>query len=169
MRAAPRRYDGRDFAADGYRQAADTRDLRPTRTGPSARACIRAVHDDNRNSESLFNSGRPAVTGLPHDLTDLYLAPVALSLDAVLEEWGALDQDDLAFKVSPYAGIRPEWTRDDRAEALLAAVAYSVDCHEWSLSWHPRGLMLTHKGHRFVLGVPANFREFLDGSASDTE
>ena len=65
--------------------------------------------------------------------------------------------------------IRPEWTRDDRAEALLAAVAYSVDCHEWSLSWHPRGLMLTHKGHRFVLGVPANFREFLEGNASDTE
>jgi hypothetical protein len=130
---------------------------------------IRAVHDDDRNSESLLNSGRPAVTGLPHDLTDLYLAPVALSLDAVLEEWGALDQDDLAFKASPYAGIRPEWTRDDRAEALLAAVAYSVDCHEWSLSWHPRGLMLTHKGHRFVLGVPANFREFLEGDASDTE
>ena len=36
-------------------------------------------------------------------------------------------------------------------------MAYSIDCHEWSLSWHPRGLMLTHKGHRFVLGVPANF------------
>ncbi len=58
------------------------------------------------------------MTGLPHDVTDLYLAPVAMSLDAVLEEWGALDQDDLALKASPYAGIRPEWTRDDRAEAF---------------------------------------------------
>ena len=116
-----------------------------------------------------FQLREAAVAGLPHDVTDLYLAPIALSLDAVLEEWGALDQDDLAFKASPFAGIRPGWTRDDRAEALLAAVAYSVDCHEWSLSWHPRGLMVTHKEHRFVLGVPANFREFLEGDAPDIE
>jgi hypothetical protein len=78
---------------------------------------------------------------------------------------GRRHRDLVVELASPYAGIRPEWTHDDRAEALLAAVAYSVDCHEWSLSWHPRGLMLTHKGHRFVLGVPANFREFLEGDA----
>jgi hypothetical protein len=67
-----------------------------------------------------------------------------LSLDAVLEEWGALDQADLAFKASPFAGIRPEWAHDDRGEALLTAVAFSADGHEWSLSWHPRGLLATH-------------------------
>ena len=44
-----------------------------------------------------FQLREAAVAGLPHDVTDLYLAPIALSLDTVLEEWGALDQHDLAF------------------------------------------------------------------------
>jgi hypothetical protein len=104
---------------------------------------------------------------LPHDLTDLYLAPVILALDAVLEEWSAFDQDELAFRVS-YYGAAPDWTRDKRADVLLTAIGNSVDRRGWSLAWHPRGLLVTHSGHRFVLGVPANFHTFIERDAAST-
>lgn len=40
-------------------------------------------------------------------------------------------------------------------------VAHLVDCHDWELSWDPRGLRLKHDAHTFVLGIPAVFLEYL--------
>ena len=36
----------------------------------------------------------------PHDVTDLYLAPVLLAVDARIEELGKLDKDGLAYEVA---------------------------------------------------------------------
>ena len=46
----------------------------------------------------------------PHDLTDLYLAPVVLTVDARIAELGRLDRDRLAYKVATgkrSAGFHP--------------------------------------------------------------
>ena len=52
-----------------------------------------------------------------------------------------------------------------REEALIRTVAHLIDGHDWEFSWDPRGLRLTHDGHTLVLGIPAVFLEFLDGTS----
>jgi hypothetical protein len=97
----------------------------------------------------------------PHDITDLYLAPVALAVDARIEELGHLDKDGLAYEVAVESDL-PALTRRLREDALIRAVTHLIDCHDWELSWDPRGLCLTHDGHSSVLGIPAVFLEYLD-------
>jgi len=99
----------------------------------------------------------------PHDITDLYLAPVVLAVDARIEELGRLDQDGLAYEVG-LESDSPGLTRPMREEALIRTVTHLMDCHDWELSWDPRGLRLTHGTHTFVLGVPAVFTEYLGTS-----
>jgi hypothetical protein len=96
----------------------------------------------------------------PHDITDLYLAPVVLAVDARIEELGRLDQDGLAYEVG-LESDSPGLTRPMREEALIRTVTHLMDCHDWKLSWDPRGLRLTHGTHTVVLGVPAVFLEYL--------
>ena len=50
----------------------------------------------------------------PHDVTDLYLAPVLLTVDARIEELGKLDKDRLAYEVA-LESDSPELTRQMRA------------------------------------------------------
>lgn len=97
----------------------------------------------------------------PHDITDLYLAPVALAADARIEELGRLDKDALAYEVAVESDL-PDLTRRFREDALIRAIAHLIDRHDWELSWDPRGLRLTHDGHSLVLGTPAVFLEYLD-------
>jgi hypothetical protein len=97
----------------------------------------------------------------PHDLPDLYLAPVALAVDARIEELGRLDKDGLAYEVA-LESDEPDFTRGMREEALIRTVTHLFDCHGWKFSWDPRGLRLTHDAHTFVLGLPAVFGEFLE-------
>jgi hypothetical protein len=97
----------------------------------------------------------------PHDLTDLYLAPVVLAVDARIETLGHLDQDGLAYEVA-LESDSPGFTRPMRQEGLIRTITHLIDCHDWELSWDPRGLRLTHGTHTFVLGVPAVFLEYLD-------
>ena len=99
----------------------------------------------------------------PHDITDLYLALVVLAVDARIEELGRLDQDGLAYEVG-LESDSPGLTRPMREEALIRTVTHLMDCHDWELSWDPRGLRLTHGTHTFVLGVPAVFAEYLGTS-----
>ena len=40
------------------------------------------------------------MAGRPHDISDLYLAPVLLAVDAKIEELGKLDKDGLAYEVA---------------------------------------------------------------------
>jgi hypothetical protein len=99
----------------------------------------------------------------PHDLPDLYLAPVALAVDARVEELGRLDKDGLAYEVALESN-EPDYTRDVREEALIRTVTHLTDTHGWEFRWDPRGLRLTHDAHTFVLGIPAVFLEYLQGS-----
>lgn len=97
----------------------------------------------------------------PHDLTDLYLAPVVLTVDARIAELGRLDRDRLTYEVALESDL-PDLTRDMREEALIRTVTHLIDSHDWEFSWDPRGLRLTHDTHTLVLGIPAVFLEFLE-------
>jgi hypothetical protein len=97
----------------------------------------------------------------PHDISDLYLAPVVLAVDARIEELGRLDKDRLANEVALESDF-PAWTRGMREEALIRTVTHLIDSHDWEFSWDPRGLRLTHEAHTFVLGIPAVFLEYLE-------
>ena len=100
----------------------------------------------------------------PHDLADLYLAPVALTVDTRIEELGRLDRDRLAYEVALRSDL-PDLNRGMREEALIRAVTHLIESHDWEFSWDPRGLRLTHDAHTFVLGIPAVFLEFLEGTS----
>jgi len=97
----------------------------------------------------------------PHDVTDLYLAPVVLAVDARIEELGRLDRGGLTYEVA-LESDSADFTRRMREEALIRAITHLIDCHHWECSWDPRGLRLTHDEHTFVLGIPAVFSEYLD-------
>jgi len=99
----------------------------------------------------------------PHDVADLYLAPVALAVDARIQDLGLLDQDQLEHKVA-FQSDSQDYAPELREQALIATITSIVDCHGWEFSWDPRGLRLTHEGHTFVLGVPAGFREYIRGN-----
>jgi hypothetical protein len=101
----------------------------------------------------------------PHDLTDLYLAPVVLAVDARIEELGRLDKNGLAYEVA-LESDSPDFTRRMREEALIRTVTHLIDSHDWDFSWDPRGLRLTHETHTFVLGIPAVFRDYLQDSTA---
>ena len=97
----------------------------------------------------------------PHDLPDLYLAPVTLAVDARIEELGQLDKGRLTYEVA-LESDSPDFTRRLREEALIRTITHLVDTHDWNFSWDPRGLRLTHEAHTFVLGTPAVFLECLE-------
>jgi hypothetical protein len=97
----------------------------------------------------------------PHDIPDLYLAPVALAVDARIEELGHLDKDGLAYEVA-LESDSPDYTRRIREDALIRTITHLIDPHDWEFSWDPRGLRLTHDAHTFVLGLPPVFGEYLE-------
>jgi hypothetical protein len=99
----------------------------------------------------------------PHDVTDLYLAPVLLAVDTRIEELGKLDKDGLAYEVA-LESDSPDITRHLREEALIRTVTHLTDTHHWEFRWDPRGLRMTHDSHTFVLGIPAVFVDYLDGT-----
>jgi hypothetical protein len=105
------------------------------------------------------------MTELPHDIADLYLAPVALQVDARIAQLGTLTDEKLALQVG-IASDEPDWSVELRKEALLCTVGHLSDLHAWALSWDDRGVRLSHGRHAVVLGVPANFRRYVEGSTS---
>lgn len=100
---------------------------------------------------------------LPHDIADLYLAPAALQVDARIAELSMLGDGELALQVG-FASDEPDWSLDRRRDALLVTVGHLIDLHGWTLSWDDRGIRLSHGKHALVLGVPANFGRFLQGT-----
>ncbi len=97
----------------------------------------------------------------PHDVTDLYLSPVVLAVDARIEELGQLDKDQLAHKVAFQSDSR-DHVRGVSEEALIGTVTYLIDTHGWEFSWDLRGLRLTHDARTLVLGIPAVFLQYLE-------
>ena len=109
------------------------------------------------------------MTDRPHDVADLYLAPVLLAVDARIEDLGKLDKDGLAYEVALESDSL-DATRQMREEALIRTITHLVDSHQWKLSWDPRGLRMTHDAHTFVLGAPAVFLDYLgDGPGNDQQ
>ncbi len=96
----------------------------------------------------------------PNDVTDLYLAPVLLAVDARIEELGKLDREGLAYEVA-LESDSIDLTRGMREDALITTITHLTTTHHWEFSWDPRGLRMTHGAHTFVLGVPAVFAEYL--------
>ena len=62
----------------------------------------------------------------PHDISDLYLAPVALAVDARIEELGQLDKERLAYEVA-LESDSPDFTRHLREEALIRTITHLID------------------------------------------
>lgn len=102
---------------------------------------------------------------MPHDLTDLYLSPVALAVDGRLQELGRLDDAELRFRLALETNNEPR-DRAAAVAAVLADVAYLTPTHGWELEWDSRGLRLTHDGHTLVLGVPDNLRAYVESFAA---
>ena len=101
------------------------------------------------------------MTARPHDIADLYLAPVALGMDHRLDELADLSADDVRYRVA-LATDRDPRTATQREEALLAALTGGLDLHGWEVSRHPRGLLISHDTYSLVLGIPANLVSYLD-------
>jgi hypothetical protein len=99
----------------------------------------------------------------PHDIADLYLAPVALTVDARIEELGRLDSKGLADEVA-LESDSPDFTRQMREGGLIRTITHLIDTHDWAFSWDARGLRLTHDAHTLVLGIPAVFRDYLENT-----
>lgn len=99
----------------------------------------------------------------PHDVTDLYLSPVVLAVDARIEELGRLGKGQLDYEIALESDL-PDLTRSMREEALIRTVTHLIDRHGWEFTWDPRGLRLSHDAHTLVLGIPAAFVEYLEGS-----
>lgn len=98
----------------------------------------------------------------PHDAADLALAPVALELDARIEELGALSHDDLVYRVVLESSVDTH-TRDMRERGFLVTVGYLIDLHGWEIALVDRGLELSHGEHRLVLGLPERITQFIEG------
>lgn len=99
---------------------------------------------------------------LPHDVSDLYLAPVVLAIDAKLDDLATLEAHTLAQRVAIESNL-PDWSRENRERALLESILHFIDSRGWTVSWDPRGLRLSHAEHSVVLGVPANMAQYLAG------
>jgi hypothetical protein len=102
---------------------------------------------------------------LPHDIPDLYFAPVVLDLNARIDELSRLSPDALSERVALVSDMA-DWTPALRDAALLRTVQHDIDCHDWDLSWDERGVRVRHGAHQAVLGVPATFVSFLAGQTS---
>jgi hypothetical protein len=107
------------------------------------------------------------MTVRPHDVTDLYLSPVVLAVDARIEELGHLSKDQLGYEVA-LESDSPDFTRRMREEALIRTLTHLIDRHGWDFSWDPRGLRLSHHAHTLVLGIPGVFVAYLEGSPEAT-
>lgn len=98
----------------------------------------------------------------PHDRVDLYLAPVALSVDSWLETHSTMSQDRLKVDIVTSTNRDPQH-RVDREEAVIAAMAHDIEAHGWELSLAERGVRLSHRDHGLVLGLPANLNAYIGG------
>jgi hypothetical protein len=100
------------------------------------------------------------MTTRPHDVSDLFLAPVILDLDAKLDELGKLAPAELAYQVALESDT-PDSSRQLREMAVLRMIERQVETHNWALAWDPRGLRVSHDGRVLVLGVPPAIHDYL--------
>jgi len=102
------------------------------------------------------------MTLLPHDVTDVALAPVLLHIDERLEKYGAMTRPQLREEIALLVDM-PDRTRAQREAALLRALEQHADLHGWTLNLDARGIRVSHGDHAVTLGVPLLVRDFVDG------
>jgi hypothetical protein len=98
---------------------------------------------------------------VPHDLDDLRLAPVALAVEAKLQELGELPLPELRFRIALDSDL-PDWQVSQRRDAVLACVRRDLVLGDWQLAWDPRGVRLHHDLHSLVLGLPPTVARFAE-------
>lgn len=96
----------------------------------------------------------------PHDISDLYLAPIVLELDDRLERFARMGPEQLKFAIMLETN-RVEGDEKSRLEMTLEAISRNLEMHAWEVSWDPRGLRVAHERHGVVLGLPRNVRAYL--------
>lgn len=104
------------------------------------------------------------MTTRPHDMSDLYLAPVVLELNHRLGEFEGLSHDEIELRVALETDREPR-DRTDRADLVLLSLTHLLNTHGWIIDWVPRGLQIRHRDHQLVLGVPQSLRNYLDSGA----
>ena len=100
------------------------------------------------------------MTTRPTDITDLYLAPVALRLDRQLAALGNLTEERIHVWVAVVTDREPS-TAAERRALTLQALRHEVDTHHWDLEHDPRGIRLSHDDNCLVLGIPESLRSYL--------
>jgi hypothetical protein len=100
---------------------------------------------------------------LPHDVTDLQLAPVALALDKELQTLGAWEGKELDEQVliSTNRGAGELTTRTGREKLLVQVVTAGLELHGWEVTCDERGLRMTHHDNTIVLGLSESLGRFL--------
>jgi len=102
---------------------------------------------------------------LPHDVTDLQMASVALAVDERIEEFSELDPEALAYRIAE-EGDHHDFTPELRADGLLQALALTTEMHGWEMTYDRRGIRLTHGERTIVLGVPPTVVAYVHGVES---
>ncbi len=97
----------------------------------------------------------------PHDVTDLYLSPVALELDRRLQAMTARAPHDLDVEVALSTNSEPT-IASSRAALMLAHLTRQIELHGWQVSWEDRGLGLRHGEHMLTLGLPDSVRQYIE-------
>ncbi len=100
------------------------------------------------------------MTTRPHDVVDLYLAPVAIELDRRLRAFEGLSEKDIDYHVAVSTNREPG-PREDRPRLVLADLTHALETHGWGLDWVPRGLRMSNDDHELVLGIPESLRVYL--------
>jgi hypothetical protein len=98
---------------------------------------------------------------MPHDTADLALAPVVLQLEAEIQKYSGLTQDEVVLRVATETDTQPRSAHARRA-AVVDALTHFVDLHGWETRITSRGLRLSHGDNTVTLGLPRSIHTYLD-------
>lgn len=93
------------------------------------------------------------MTTRPHDICDLYLAPVALKIDRELDDLAGDAAEDIVTWIAMCTD-RKAHSRDERHDLARRALQHLVDTHGWDVRHDAREIRLTHQGHSPRPGNP---------------
>jgi hypothetical protein len=96
----------------------------------------------------------------PRDIADLYLAPVALAIEAELGTLTDLTHHQLLGYIALTTNHQPRSVEERRVD-FVDAVTFHLDLHGWRVTVHPRGLQLANGEHTLVLGLPSTVASYL--------
>jgi len=96
----------------------------------------------------------------PRDSTDLHLAPVALQVDAKIQELSGKTREELAYHLASEIDRNPR-TEEQRAKDIVDAVTHLVAMSGWTAAWDSRGVRLSNGRHSLVIGVGAEVAQYI--------